>query len=817
MSDNSEYNQFVIAHQLKRRIRIIAPSLFKDKERCYILDILLSKREAIEKVKITPQINSVTISFDSDRLPVNNLFNLLEIVLSNFSQKPSESIKKIAVNRLKEGAEKQDIVFGIGDMSCASCALYLEMVLSREVEIDSANINYISETGSVSGYLDKAAIFKIIEKHGYRAYSIDTLAERKILLEYEQKHLSYVKKKVSLISLLGVPMMLADFFFARSRALILFQAAISLPAVFWGGKEVFSKALVQAKNGSYNMDSLIAVGAGSAIIMSVPALFQPNRHSYFNAATAIIGFVQLGRFLEEFAKTKMIGEVDELVKIQPQFATLMNGNDEVQVNIDQVNIGDVLLIRPGERIPVDGIVLSGLSSVDESMVTGAQTTAIKEKGHELLDGSINGSGMLKMKATAIGKDTVLAGLIHMIDQTQSSKLRIQKTVDNISAKMMPAIALLSMATFVIWVGKGERLIHALSNAISVLLISCPCALGLATPAATSVSYGNSARRKIYIRNGNAIETMAAIDTVIFDKTGTLTEGNASVSAFHNVSGFDDDYLLQLVAATEFNSEHVFAKGIVKYVKDKDIAMLESSRFRSIPDQGVMSEVDGYDVLLGNEVLLKERSIDTDSLKAYVKTQSLKGDSLIYIVVDSKLAGLFGVSDQIRRGVKQVVTRLHEEGKATWMVTGDTKNSALSVANFSGIKDILAEANPAKKIQFIRDLQSQGQVVAMIGDGINDAPALAAADVSLVVNNAAGIAIEAADFVLVDEDIAKLIEVHQISKKTLKVIKQNLFWAFVYNGLAIPVAMTGRLNPMISSAAMALSSVSVIANSLRLRN
>lgn len=816
MTQLSEFTQFSLVHQLKRRVRIIAPSLFRDKERAYILQILLLKREAIEDVKIVSEINSVTIYFDPQLFPKQNLLNLLEIVLANFSQKPSESIKKIAQKSESQNKQKQKIVFGIGGMSCASCALFLEMVLSRETEAQQVSVNYVSETGTVNGYLTKAKIFKIVEENGYQAYSIDTLAERKILLESGHEHLIESKKQLILMAALGAPIILAGLYVKKTSRLRLLQAAFSIPAVFFGGKDIFKKSWLQARQGSMNMDTLVAIGAGSAITMSIPSIFNVRRHAYFDAATAIIGFVQIGRYLEELAKSKMIHEVESLVDMQPNNATLLKNGKEQLLNTEKVKVDDILLIRPGDRVPVDGVVISGLSSVDESMIVGSNLPVIKEKGNELFEGSINGSGVLKMQAAAIGKDTKLAGLVHMIDQAQSSKLHTQKKVDELSSKLMPAVMFLSVTAFTIGLLRARSVSHAFANAISVLVISCPCALGLATPAATSASSGQAAKRKVYIRNGNALEIMASVDTIIFDKTGTLTEGHAIVSEYINVSGLNDDYALQLAASVEFNSEHIFGKAIVDYAKGKKLQLLNASKFRSIPDQGVLSEVEGHEVLLGNECWIKSMDLDVSGLEGAVNGLGSEGYSLIFLVVDKNIAGLFALKDQIRTGVEKLIADLDDQGVDVQMVTGDTMDSAEPVANRVGIHSVIAQANPAKKIQVIRDLQSKGRVVAMIGDGVNDAPALAAANVSLVVGNASGIAIESADYVLVDGDIKNVTEVIEVSKQTLVVIKQNLFWAFAYNAIAIPVAMTGKLTPAISSATMALSSVSVILNSLRLR-
>ncbi len=811
----SDYKHFTIVHQLKKRIRIIAPNLLKDQERGYIFQILLLKREAIESVKLVSGIGSVTIQFDPEKLPKANLLIMLESVLHNIGLKPRSSIHEIKRHVSAHQQPAEDLLFGIGGMSCTSCALFLEMMLQREPDVNRASVNYVTETARVNGYLDKERLFNLVADHGYQAFSIDTLAERKLLLEQEEKHLIHSKRRLKLIGLLELPVLLLGMLPYKSRSLHLVQALLSAPVVFLGGKEIFKRAYAQARQGTVNMDSLIAIGAGSAYAYSLPSLFNNHRHVYFDAATGIISFVLLGRHLEELAKQRVVKNIRKLVSLQPQQATRLVGKEEAVISVDEIAIGDILLIRPGEKIPADGIVTKGLSSVDESTVTGSASPCIKEHGSKLFDGCLNGSGVLQMQVTAIGKDTVLSGLVHMVDQAQASKLQIQKTADRLSAVFVPAIIGLSAATFGGWLLAGESSAHAFSNAVSVLLISCPCALGLATPAATMVSSGNAARRGIYIRNSHALETMSTVDTIIFDKTGTLTEGDATVSEFLNISAFEDPRLLQLAASAEFYSEHFLGKAIVAQAKAHDLELLESSHFHSTPDQGIRAQVDGHKILLGNENWMRKQKIDTTALKATAKRQAEHGKTLVYFAIDGNAAGLFSIADQIRPDARQVIEHLNRQGMDTLMVSGDTEQASQHIARQLGIRSVIPEADPAKKLQVIRDLQQQGYKVAMIGDGINDAPALAAADVSLAIGNGTDIAIETADLILVHGEIGKVAESIDISADTLRIIKQNLFWAFAYNGIAIPVAVSGRLNPMIASAAMALSSVSVIVNSLRL--
>lgn len=815
MDQPAEFKHFTLVHQTKRRVRIIAPSLRKDQERTYVLEIVLRKREGVGAVKSVPAIASVTIHFDPEYLPVANLLQLLDAVIGNIGLKPRQTINAIKYRNTHPSEVLLDYVIGIGGMSCASCALFLEMVLQREPDITKATVNYVSETARIKGYLSKETLFQIISTNGYEPFSIDSLTERKLLFELEGKHLLTAKKQLMTLGLLSLPVTLLSLLRSRSLPLLLLQALFATPVVFWEGRDIFKKALNQAKQGSANMDSLIALGVGAAYSYSLVALFRRSRLVYFSAATGIIDFVLLGRYLEELAKRKVVNDIRKLVNLQPSEATLLRNDEEIKISADKIRADDILLIRPGEKIPADGVVIRGLSSVDESMVTGSSTPSIKESGHKVYDGCINGSGVLHVRATATGKDTVLSGLIHMVDEAQVSKLQIQKTVDAFSSVFVPSVIMLSGMTFGGWLLAGERVGQALVNAISVLLISCPCALGMATPAATMVSTGQAARRGIYIRKGEALETAATIDIVIFDKTGTLTEGNANVTDFLNISHFDDESIIQLAASAEFNSEHYLAYSVVQYAKARNINRLESAHFHSIPDQGIRADIGQYGVLLGNESWLEGQQIDLTALKPTAKNLAKQGKTLFYMAIDHHAAALFAVSDQVRANARSVIKHLHDKHIETMMVTGDTEEAAWPIAGLVGIKTVIAHANPTKKLEIIRSLQKQGRQVAMIGDGINDAPALAAANLSLAIDKGTGIAIHAADLILVNGDIGKVAEAIALSYQTLSIIKQNLFWTFGYNAVAIPFAVAGKLNPTIASAAMALSSVSVIINSLRL--
>jgi Cu+-exporting ATPase len=563
------------------------------------------------------------------------------------------------------------------------------------------------------------------------------------------------------------------------------------------------------------MDTLIALGVGSAYGYSLPALFRRKGHLYFEAGAAIITFVLLGRFLEERAKGQAGEAIRRLVDLQPQTATVLRNGQEFVISVDDCVVGDELLIRPGEKIPTDGLVIDGVSTVDEAMVTGESVPVIKNSGHKVIGGCVNGSGVLKIKVTAVGMDTVLAGIVHMVDQAQATKLPIQKQVDKISAVFVPAVMALSGATLVGWLVVGAPFGFAFGNAITVLLIACPCALGLATPAAIMVGAGQAADEGIYIRNGESLETAAKLNVIVFDKTGTITEGKPRVTDLVKFSRMSTEKIIALAASAENNSEHFLGKAIVAYAKEKAIDLLACDYFYSETGLGIEAEIDSKKLLLGNQAWLQKQGVELEHLAAVIDEFSIQGKTPVLMAVNGKAVAVFGIADKARVEAVKALAQLNKLGVHTLMVTGDTEKTAHYIAAVVGIETVIANAKPEQKLAIIQQFQAEGKKVGMIGDGINDAPALAAADVGFAIGTGTDIAIESADMTLVKGDITKVTAAIQLSTDTIKIIKQNLFWAFAYNVIAIPVASMGKLNPMIASAAMALSSVSVIVNSLRL--
>jgi len=806
-----------VVHMLNRRVRVISPVLLKDPERACVLEILLKKREGIVDVRTVPDIASIVVCFDPDKLPKAKLYTLLDALLANLGKrKPAATLTQLAPTDADFSIAEQEFNLTVDGMSCVSCALLIEMLLKRDPRISSANVNYATGTATVRGRTSKENVCMLIGNMGYKAQNLDSLTQRQIMIVREKQRLIDARRRAVIATALSLPVMIIGMTAPSSRFWHWAQHLLATPIVLWAGRPFFEKAIKLAQQRVTNMDSLIAIGVGASYGYSMASLLAGKRGLYFDSATGIITFVLIGRYLEEKAKGKAHEAIRSLVDLQPQNATVMHGNKKVLISVEQVHVNDILLIRPGEKIPTDGIVIDGLSSVDESMVTGESLPVVKEQGHRLVGGCINGNGVLKMRVTAVGTDTVLANIIHMVDQAQSSKLPIQKTVDRISAIFVPAVMAASTLTFLAWLSVGVGFRIAFSNAIAVLLIACPCSLGLATPMAIMVGTGQAARRGVYIRNGESLEMASKLTVIVFDKTGTITEGKPRVTDFIPIAKKSEQSILTLAAAAESGSEHFLAKAIVLYAQERHVSPVKIETFTNIPGHGIHARVDGCDILIGNRSWLEESGVDLKTLVKRALPLAEQGKTPVYVSVDGKVAALFGIADQPRANAGNAIERLRKLGINPIMITGDTEQTARYIAEQVGIDTVIAHAKPDRKLEIVRDLQAQNNKVGMIGDGINDAPALAAADVSFAIGTGTDVAIETADLTLVSGDISKVADVMELSGAALTVIKQNLFWALGYNTIAIPVAALGKLNPMIASGAMALSSISVVLNSLRLQ-
>ena len=811
-SEILNYKNFSLVHQLERRVRIVSPILKKDIERCYILEILLKKRSDIKRVRTVFALGSVAIDFDSAHFPKKNLLILLDAVLGNIAQKERNEAEK-KKKLFDQGV--QDVDLAVVGMSCASCALLIEMVLNRDEAIQSVSVNFATETVTVRGLLNKLQVSDKIAMLGYEALPMDTLSQRKRLIEKEQLRIDSAKRRFVWSAVLSTPVVAVAMTMNQSKWSHWFQLILTTPVVFGAGRQFFIKAWRLAKQKAANMDTLIALGVGSAYGYSLPSLFRRKGYMYFEAAAAIITFVLLGRYLEESARGKAGEAIRKLVDLQPQTATLLKEGEELLIDVDDIVLEDILLVRPGEKIPTDAEIVFGVSTVDEAMVTGESMPVIKEIGHKVIGGCVNGNGVLHIKATAIGMDTVLAEIVHMVDHAQAAKLPIQKHVDKISAVFVPTVMVVSGLTLASWMLVGAPFSVAFGSAVTVLLIACPCALGLATPAAIMVGSGQAAKKGVYIRNGESLEVAAKLNVIVFDKTGTITEGKPVVTDFFKKSRLGKEKIIALAASAENNSEHFLAKAVVEYAREHSIEQMKCSYFYSETGQGIEAEVDVKRLFIGNKFWMDAQNVNIEGLMEEAGGFAEQGKTPIFMSINGKEAAVFGISDKPRVEASNAIIRLNKMGVETIMVTGDTEKTAHYIAAKVGIEKVISNAKPDEKLEIIRQYQAEGKKVGMIGDGVNDAPALAASDVGFAIGCGTDVAIESADLTLVKGDISKVTETIELSTNTIRVIKQNLFWAFGYNTVAIPVAALGRLNPMVASAAMALSSVSVIVNSLRL--
>ena len=807
--------RYRVVHRLPRRIRLIAPPLARNEEKCYLLEILLRKHAAITDMRVVAEIGSVTIHYDPAVLPEHRLLAVVDAIIGNLAAAPSKGAV-LQAPTFSDDVPAQECHAAVEGMTCASCAALIELSLKRDPRVESVAVNYAAETVTLKGRLSKDELFATVAKLGYAARPMDTLAQRRLLVEREKARLAEAKRRLLSAALATVPVMVSGMLMHRSPALRVMELALSTYVIAGPGGNIFKKAWALAQQREANMDSLIAMGAGAAYLYSLPGVASMRHHVYFESAAAILAFVLGGRYMEERAKGKASEAIRKLIELQPDTAIRVTDSGDETVNIDDVQVGDMLRVRPGDKVPTDGVVLAGSSSIDESLLTGEPLPVAKGPGDKVVGGTLNGNGSFTLKVTAVGTDTVLSGIVKLVDHAQGSKLPVQKLADRISARFVPAVGGIAALTFAGWLAAGHPLARSLSHAVAVLLIACPCALGLATPTAIMVGTGQAARRGIYIRNGEALETAAALDTLVFDKTGTITAGKPVVTDFLPVAGQDEKTLLARVAGVEQHSEHFLARAIVAYCNARAVPAVPTFEFIATPGQGVQAGSDDGMIRIGNAAFLAAAGIDCHAQAAQADALAAQGKTPVFVALGTQCAALFAIADAPREGAREAIALLHRLGLKTIMCTGDVAAAARHVAQEVGIEEVVARATPADKLALVERLTVEGRKVGMIGDGINDAPALAAAAVGFAIGGGADIAVEAADVTLVGGDIARVAAGIDLSRRTMAIVRQNLFWALGYNVVAIPVAAAGRLNPMIAAAAMALSSVSVVTNSLRLQ-
>jgi Cu+-exporting ATPase len=622
------------------------------------------------------------------------------------------------------------------------------------------------------------------------------------------------------------------------RAIVWIELALATPAVLWGGWPLFQRGWASLVNRSLNMFSLIALGVGAAYGYSLvaalwPGLFPASFRGhdgqipiYFEAASVITALVLFGQVLELRARSQTSSAIRSLLGLAPRTARLLRPDgSEVETPLDQIVVGDRLRVRPGEKVPADGVVLEGGSTVDESMMTGEPIPVEKGVGSRVTGGTVNGTGSLVMRAERVGSETLLAQIVRLVSEAQRSRAPIQRLADFVASYFVPAVILAAVVTFAAWawLGPPPRLAYALVNAVSVLIIACPCALGLATPMSIMVGTGRGALAGILIKHAEALELLERVDTLVVDKTGTLTEGKPRATALATAAGHEESDVLRLAASLERASEHPLAVAIVAAAQEKGLRLGEVREFRSVTGKGVTGTVEGRAVALGNQGLLDDLAVDPGGLLDRAEELRREGHTVMFVAIDGHAAGILGVADPVKASTPEAIASLHQEGVRIVMVTGDSRTTAEAVARRLGLDEVEAEVLPAQKVEVVKRLQAQGRIVAMAGDGVNDAPALAQANVGIAMGTGTDVAMQSAGIVLVHGDLRGISRARTLSRATMRNIRQNLFFAFVYNALGVPIAagvlypFAGvLLSPMLASLAMTLSSVSVIANALRLR-
>lgn len=728
--------------------------------------------------------------------------------------------------------------FSIAGMSCAGCVSAVETALSAVPGVSEATVNFAEHTATVTGAVAAQAVIDAVVQAGYDAAELKGADDE---AEKEAAEMAYYRallRKAAMAGAVGVPLFiggmagwLPDLGAVSGQVFWLMVGVATLGVLYFAGGHFFSGAWKSFLAHNANMDTLIALGTGSAWIYSmvvtvfpasVPTLAQ---HAYFEAAAIIIALINFGSALEMRARGKTSEAIKRLIGLQPKTARVVRDGKEIDIPIGEVGLDETLRVRPGERIAVDGIIIEGHSNVDESMLTGEPVPVQKKAGDEVATGTINVSGTFLFKSQRIGEETVLAQIIAMVRQAQSSKPAIGRLVDKVAAVFVPAVLIVAVVTFLIWfnLAGADRISYALVATMTVLIIACPCALGLATPISIMVGVGKAAEMGILIRNGDALQQAGHITTVVVDKTGTVTEGKPAVTALIPATGFDESQLLQLAASIEAGSEHPLAAAIVQAAQARELNVLPVSNFSALAGHGVQGEVDGKDILLGNFKLMTDNNIAVDTLIQQAGALAEQGQTPMYLAVDGKAAGIVSVADPIKADSKLAIDRFHRKGLKVVMLTGDNQATAEAVAKQVGVDEVIAEVLPQDKGDKVASLQSKQEIVAMVGDGINDAPALARADVGFAIGSGTDVAIESADITLMRGSLHGVADAIDISQATIRNIKQNLFGAFIYNGLGIPVAagllfpLFGMLlNPMIAGAAMAMSSVTVVTNANRLR-
>ncbi len=783
-----------------------------------------------------PGIEKADVNFASEKASVEYL-----------PDKTSLAEIRNVVSGLGYGVAAQKSIFPVSGMTCAACASRVEAALRDVPGVISASVNPASETAAVE-YLDSTGfpeLARAVDKAGYRLNpqpgkpeDVSAAARRRTTAQLRRLVFSAVISAI----ILGIAFTPS---FA-GKPLVLW--ALATPVQFWAGWQFYRGAWKALLGRTADMNTLIAVGTSSAYIYSVVAALFPGVFTsaglepalYFDTSAVIVTLVLFGRFLEARARGQTSEAIKKLIGISPRTARVVREGKETEIPVDDVRLGDIIRVRPGEKIPVDGIILRGYSSVDESMITGESLPAEKKEGDEVIGATINKTGSFEFRASRVGKDTTLASIVRLVQEAQGSKAPVQRLADLIAGYFVPIVIAIALVTFLVWLiaGPEPALTIALLNFITVLIIACPCALGLATPTAIIVGTGKGAEHGILIRSAEALERAHKINSIVFDKTGTLTAGKPQLTDIIALPPYSPDELLRLAASAERGSEHPLGQAIIKAAEEKRLELYPLSDFNARPGSGIEAKINGGRLLLGNIEFMKEEGIPTEEAEKQAAALWEQGKTVMFAAEGNRVIGLIALADVIKPGAKEAIAGLRRMGIEVSMITGDNPRAAGVIARELGIDNVLAGVLPERKAAEVKKLQKSGKLVAMVGDGINDAPALARADVGIAIGSGTDVAVETGDIILISDNLSGVATAIELSRRTMRTIKQNLFWAFAYNIILIPIAAGllylafghsevpsglrfilgehGFLNPMLAAAAMAASSITVVSNSLRLR-
>ncbi|WP_368505258.1 heavy metal translocating P-type ATPase [Alkalihalophilus sp. As8PL] len=774
----------------------------------------LSRMDGVEEANVNFALERTTIKYDPSVVDTKEF---------------EAKIEKLGYQVIHAKTE-----FDISGMTCAACANRIEKRMNKLEGVSSANVNFALETLSVE-YDDRVVkpneMSDVIKKLGF---SLIPKQETRETVDHKEKEIDRQYGKFIFSAILTLPLLWTMVTHFEMTAFLYMpgmfmnpwvQLALATPVQFIVGAQFYKGAYQALKNKSANMDVLVALGTSAAYFYSIYlgwewmiAGSQGMPELYFEAAAVIITLIVLGKLFEVRAKGRTSQAIQKLLGLQAKTARIIRDGEEVELPVEEVMAGDTVVIKPGEKVPVDGEILEGRSAIDESMITGESIPVDKSIGDPVIGATINKNGSIKVKATKVGKDTALSQIVKVVEEAQGSKADIQRMVDKVSGIFVPVVVVIAIATFLVWyfvVTPGDFR-SALIPTISILVIACPCALGLATPTSIMAGSGRAAEMGLLFKGGEHLENTQVIQTVVLDKTGTVTKGQPELTDISISGRFDENEVLYFVGSAEKNSEHPLAQAIVKGIKEKGISLSDSSDFEAIPGYGIRAIVDDKEILAGTRKLMNQHSIhmeNADSLMAELENQ---GKTAMLIAIEKEFAGVIAVADTVKETSKKAISRMLDLGLEVIMLTGDNERTAKAIAKQVGISNVIAEVIPEQKSAEIEKLQKQGKKVAMVGDGINDAPALAVADIGMAIGTGTDVAIEAADITLMRGDLNSVADAIHMSRKTMRNIKQNLFFAFIYNTAAIPIAAIGLLAPWVAGAAMAFSSVSVVLNALRLQ-